>query len=666
MSDHQQRQLNGYGDSRRHSEPSIKRRRITKACDFCHRRGRKCKPAPAPQGGAPGGDVGVGGGLTTGSDGHASCLTCIEHGATCTWNRIAAKRGVKSKTSPSSAKQAQSGDEEADRGWTHSHTHSRTHTYDESRHGSRNLVYRLLCIFFDTVYPVFPFYDEETLFREWDGSSLSSKRAAFARLMAVCALSASHVRDGALFKADDDDDVAGAVRAELQQTYLEDARRAIPDDNRAIRGDEVFEYLQVLGTLSLAAIQTKDEILYEQYLGRYHNLVAQDKFQFESNWGVALTAEEIYVRRQFFWSMYRLEVHSALISGHVVRCPELQCGVAYPVHVRGLAGVLDPTGMLDRNRPGPGPGSGPGPGLLKPETFFPGSWLTGWNYITDLYRVLEHVVVRMRKGRVKAVHTDLANIDRLLPSIDDILVEVLERKRKLPMYASQAFPASDNREENLCGFQVANIACTYQLLRMAAFACEDQFEEACSAAIELIDEITNVPVEYLRAIGHPMLQELAGVGHLLSSFIGRQLLAHQYYKLRKVMHAMATFLQNLGPCIPNALQISVKLFQYITKIDDKIDEQMIKQSQPPPPLPLPAAALPHPAAPAMPPEALPPELHAAQVMHPMIPPNTIAQYPLQNTALFDNLPMNFMNNVFSTAFSDTAEIDWYTMENYTA
>lgn len=93
-----------------------------------------------------------------------------------------------------------------------------------------------------------------------------------------------------------------------------------------------------------------------------------------------------------------------------------------------------------------------------------------------------------------------------------------------------------------------------QLTRMAAFACENQFEKACSAACDLIDEIGLVPVEYLRAIGHPMvsfevsspfvihqtdlspqLQELVGVGHLLSSFIGRHLSLEQLSHFRTVM-----------------------------------------------------------------------------------------------------------------------------------
>ncbi|KAI8221784.1 hypothetical protein K4K53_007295 [Colletotrichum sp. SAR 10_77] len=531
------------GDGRRHSEPNFKRRRVTKACDFCHRRGRKCKPVTEGSGVTP----------VTGPDGQPSCLTCIEHSAQCTWNRVAAKRGVKSKTSPASIKQP--------------------HQQGEGGGSDR-----------------FPFFDEASIMTEWDNTSMSSNRAAFARLMAICALSASHVRDGALFNPD----IPEMIRDEHQQAYLDDGRKAIPDDNRDIPKHEIFQYLQVVGTLSLAAIQIKDDVLFEQYLGRYHSIVAQAQFQFESNWG-ELPRNEVYVRRQFFWSMYRLEVHSALIQGHVIRCPELQCGVAYPVHV-GLSGVLDPTGAT----------VGQTRGHSKPEIFFPGSWLTGWNYITDLYRMLEHVIVRMRKQRVQAVHTDRHDndMDILLPSIQEMLDNVLNRKLQLPLYASQAFPSSNNREENLCGFQVANIACTYQLTRMAHFACLNQFDDACNAAIDLIDEIT----------------------------------------------------KNLGSCLPNAPQISGKLLAYITKIDDEI-KRRAEQQPPQPQMPV---------ATAIPITEMPSSTGQPQQIVEVMPASTMDQYQMQSVPLY-NFPMNFMNNVFTTAFNDQPDIDWnYAVENWTS
>ncbi|KDN64001.1 hypothetical protein CSUB01_10048 [Colletotrichum sublineola] len=621
--DEQHRQQNG--DGRRHSEPTLKRRRITKACDFCHRRGRKCKPVPEGSGVAAG---------VASPGGTPSCLTCIEHGATCTWNRVAAKRGVKSKTSPSSSsatttnnnnnnKQRQSCDDGEGDGWV----------YDESRHGSRSLVSRLISIFFDTVYPVcvpslsvslslslsilhpplspslawqllrspvretsdnltiacsFPFFDEASLLREWESASLSATRASFARLMAICALSSCHVRDGAVFNPA----VPAPLCPEYHQAYMEDAQKAIPETNREIGSFEVFDYLQVLGTLSLAATQLKDDPLFHECMGRYHTLVAQHTFHFEARWPSHLTYPEKHVRRQFFWSMYRLEVHAALIDGHVIRCPELQCAVAYPQQVDGLAGIIDASGQTEKTR------------------FRHGSWLTGWNYITDLYRVLEHVIVRMRKDRLKALDRGPIEHESLMPPIDKLLERVLEKKGNLPPYATLAFPASHDVEANLCGFQVANIACTFQL------------------------------------------QELAGVAHLLSSFITRQLFNWQYYKLREVMASMATFLQSLAPSLPSASQAGARIFQYI----HKLEEILVRQSQPTMTVD-PVVAHPQPEVAGEPrTTSMMPQQHP----HPHLPPTQptlLDQYALPNTAFY-NFQTDFIGNMWTNAFNDSADIDW--------
>jgi len=57
-----------------------KQRRSTRACDFCHSRGVRCRQSdtvnPPPE---------------------LTCTTCIEYGESCTWNR-ATKRGTKSGT----------------------------------------------------------------------------------------------------------------------------------------------------------------------------------------------------------------------------------------------------------------------------------------------------------------------------------------------------------------------------------------------------------------------------------------------------------------------------------------------------------------------------------------------------------------------------------------
>lgn len=67
--------------------PTPKRRRCTEACDFCHRRGLKCKPSLPSS-------------TPSSRDDQVSstrrCLTCVEHEQDCTTSRISRKRGTKS------------------------------------------------------------------------------------------------------------------------------------------------------------------------------------------------------------------------------------------------------------------------------------------------------------------------------------------------------------------------------------------------------------------------------------------------------------------------------------------------------------------------------------------------------------------------------------------
>lgn len=293
----------------------------------------------------------------------------------------------------------------------------------------------------------FPFFAEATMLDQWDRVRLSTSRATFAQLMSICALSSCHVRDGAMFTLP----LAMPLEARLQQAYLEDARRAIPAD---VPAKECFAYLQSLGTLSLAAIQLGDASLLHLTLGQYHTVMAQHQFHNESKWPSTISVVERHVRRQFFWSMYRLEVHSALIMGHVVRCPEMQSAVSYPTMSDEMAGHIT--------------------GSRQSAAGIPfGGWLAGWNYITDLYRVLEHVIVRFRSRKLRSVDrgTLYVGFDSLAPPIDDVLNRVLRQRSALPTYLANAALPSDDIESNLCGFQVANIACTIQVT-MVTSSCE--------------------------------------------------------------------------------------------------------------------------------------------------------------------------------------------------
>jgi hypothetical protein len=95
-----------------------------------------------------------------------------------------------------------------------------------------------------------------------------------------------------------------------------------------------------------------------------------------------------------FWSMYTLEVYSSIIWNGVTRCREQQVNVAYTTE-------LDDELFNDMGygqQPSSPVGVGPSPGGRWGDVRS-SSWLCGWNFTTDLYRVLEHVITNFRDRR---------------------------------------------------------------------------------------------------------------------------------------------------------------------------------------------------------------------------------------------------------------------------
>ncbi|KAF5964748.1 c6 transcription factor [Fusarium coicis] len=399
-----------------------KLRRVSKACDFCHKRARKCKLPLA--------------------EGSLSCLTCLEHDVPCTWTRVTAKRGVK----PRSGRLAQqNSDESCGVGpWI----------YDQRIHGPRDTIHALIDTFFQTVYPVL-----------------------------------SHIKDGAVLPSREEAFTTAPPAIGLLPVFIDNAERSIPPD---IRGQDAFRYLPAIASLVLVAFQTRHSSLHHRYLGLFHSLIAEQNLHEEVNWPSMLTEPERQRYRRVFWSMYRLEVHSGLVMGHVIRCPEQQIMVAYP---SDGSGDSQPTEV---------------------------NWLIGWNFVTDLYRSLEHVINHYRVKRAGRTVAD-AYSSRLPPrespdlNMESILSALQDGLESLPSDMMTALPPSSNAKENLCGFQVANI-----LLKTLCFACDPMtFSSACAAAQQMIDSISKVPSAYLRAIGSCMCVNVylpAGNGQFNSEY----------------------------------------------------------------------------------------------------------------------------------------------------
>jgi hypothetical protein len=133
------------------------------------------------------------------------------------------------------------------------------------------------------------------------------------------------------------------------------------------------------------------------------------------------------------------------------------------------------------------------------------SFLQGWNFTTDMYRILEHLVGRL-KHRKKGSD---AISDMFLtpgPSSIDIMDYLSAKYLALPaVYQSARVMTGDDTHDRF-GFQAANITITFQTVKLALASAENHsVGRSCEIAGELLDALAAIPTAYIMAISTPMV-----------------------------------------------------------------------------------------------------------------------------------------------------------------
>lgn len=197
--------------------------------------------------------------------------------------------------------------------------------------------------------------------------------------------------------------------------------------------------------------------------------------------------------------MYTLDVYSAIVWGGIIRFREAQSNVHYPRNVNddsldsepGVSSVLE-----GRNAT-----------LMSPShSDQPAVWMRGWNFTTDLYRILEHALDCQRRSS----HIDTESVWPLFrptPVSGSLVMEHVDSMfSALPSQLRVTEPVTGVQNCDIVGFQSANIQATLQLLRMVLSSSEDQgVEEKCEVAGNVLTVFSKVPIEYLKAISSPLV-----------------------------------------------------------------------------------------------------------------------------------------------------------------
>jgi len=407
------------------------------------------------------------------------------------------------------------------------------------------IVMDLTEIYFEVVYPVFPYFHRATLLRRVSRGEYATSRPLFAAVLAMCALSSARVRDGALYTGKWDSNL---LQSPSSEELFEAAKEAVPHDASLTQD---FDYARCYALLAITSIQYGDTPQMNHYIGLCQGFISVGMLQDESNWPAGLSRIELEERRRLFWSMYTLDIFSSIIWGGYARSREACFNVCYPSDDEQFGDTnLGTTGNVH---------DGP-------------SWLTGWNFVTTLYRILEHAQDRLGQLRnpVQRTPSIPGYVEHESLRQVSCLTNIMTLYEQLPPIFKTTQPLTGRLEKDLFGFQAANIAASLQLVRMVVITTTDNstVDQKCQIASEVINGFASVPVAYLRAISAPLYHHLAGIGSVMGSVFEEGLTESSYRRVRSVLLDLANLLANLEVDLYCRAGTSDKLRAQVSRIDE--------------------------------------------------------------------------------------------------
>jgi hypothetical protein len=161
--------------------------------------------------------------------------------------------------------------------------------------------------------------------------------------------------------------------------------------------------------------------------------------------------------------MYTLDVYSSVIWGGVIRSREILSRVSYPSEIDdnsfseesfvALISQSQTDQSLNTN--------------FTVPVVDPNSWLHGWNFTTDLYRMLEHALDKAHQHQPRAGDKLRSSqhffLGGLPSSQSEILPKILSSYTNLPLHFKQTMAATSHTTQDIFSFQAANITATLQV-----------------------------------------------------------------------------------------------------------------------------------------------------------------------------------------------------------
>ncbi|KAH0428478.1 hypothetical protein CcaCcLH18_09036 [Colletotrichum camelliae] len=238
----------------------------------------------------------------------------------------------------------------------------------------------LVDVFYYVGYPLRPYFHWPTFRSQVEQKKYQSDWGIFIVTMAVCCFAAGRLNDGISIPSG-----LHNLRAEasLKSTECYDAAiKAIPKELT-----EVTDWYSLMKAKSLLASACLHNEQLKRALfhggGDYVSFSVSRGFHDEANWPEDLNECEKQERRRLFWGSYQHDQHLAKMFGFISRHREAKAAVQYPSEVYDDTDITS-TGIQQR------------PAGAT-------SFLQGWNFCTDLYRILEQIDACSRLDRQTSV-----------------------------------------------------------------------------------------------------------------------------------------------------------------------------------------------------------------------------------------------------------------------
>lgn len=202
--------------------------------------------------------------------------------------------------------------------------------------------------------------------------------------------------------------------------------------------------------------------------------------------------------------------------------------------------------------------------------------MVGWNFTTDLYRILEHDVTRLR-SRSSKLHTLMEHRTPTGLSMfsHDHLQKINELYSLLPPAFKELRPVTGDPAKDIYGFQTANIQATMALLRMVYLSLEEHvdLDKKCSVASEVLSTFHRVPKPYLKAISTPLIYHLAGIGTILGSVMEGPLSESSCRRVRDLLLSMAALLEGLESSLHRSAGAGQRLRELVARIEEYMESR---------------------------------------------------------------------------------------------